>query len=454
MKRLTKYNNKRNFKKSNEPIGKIAKNKKKEIFVIQHHLARKDHYDFRLEFNNVLISWAIPKGPSYNPKDKRLAIHVEDHPYEYRNFEGIIPKGEYGAGVVQIWDEGYYEPIEDFKKTLKKGYLKFRLKGKRLKGLWSLIQFKDVHWLLIKENDGINEFNDITKIQTSIKTNRTISEIENSDKIEITNPNKIMYKNSKITKQDIVNYYEKVSQRMLPYLSNRILSVVRCPNENKANAFFKKHLETSNKYINKIDLKNKNGKKEDYYYLTNTKGLISEAQMNTIEFHVGGSKIDNLDNPDIMVFDLDPDESLDIKKVRTGVKDLKSILDDFNLKSYLKTSGGKGYHVLVHFKNRISWEEFTQIAQNIAKLMEARWPDRYTSNIRKEKRKNKIFIDWIRNTKGASSIAPYSLRAKDKPVVSMPIKWNELDKIEPNEIDLKNAIKRLKRKDPWEDFFE
>ncbi len=110
--------------------------------------------------------------------------------------------------------------------------------------------------------------------------------------------------------------------------------------------------------------------------------------------------------------------------------------------------------MLVHFKNRISWEEFTQIAQNIAKLMEARWPDRYTSNIRKEKRKNKIFIDWIRNIKGASSIAPYSLRAKDKPVVSMPIKWNELDKIEPNEIDLKNAIKRLKRKDPWEDFFE
>ena len=156
MKRLTKYNNKRKIKKSNEPIGKIAKNKKKEIFVIQHHLARKDHYDFRLEFNNVLISWAIPKGPSYNPKDKRLAIHVEDHPYEYRNFEGIIPKGEYGAGVVQIWDEGYYEPIEDFKKTLKKGYLKFRLKGKRLKGLWSLIQFKDDHWLLIKENDGIN----------------------------------------------------------------------------------------------------------------------------------------------------------------------------------------------------------------------------------------------------------------------------------------------------------
>ena len=129
-------------------------------------------------------------------------------------------------------------------------------------------------------------------------------------------------------------------------------------------------------------------------------------------------------------------------------------LDDFNLKSYLKTSGGKGYHVLVHFKNRINWEEFTQIAQNIAKLMEARWPDRYTSNIRKEKRKNKIFIDWIRNTKSASSIAPYSLRAKDKPVVSMPIKWSELDKIEPNEIDLKNAIKRLKRKDPWEDFFE
>ena len=138
MNNLNEYNKKRNFKKTKEPIGKKEKVNNKR-FVVQHHLARKDHYDFRLEYNGVLISFAVPKGPSYNQKDKRLAVHVEDHPISYRNFEGIIPKGEYGAGTVMLWDRGTYKEIEPFKTTLKKGYLKFELKGKRLKGKWTLM---------------------------------------------------------------------------------------------------------------------------------------------------------------------------------------------------------------------------------------------------------------------------------------------------------------------------
>lgn len=456
-KKLQKYNSKRDFTKSKEPKGITIKKHKKQRFVVQHHLARKDHYDFRLELNKILMSWAIPKGPSYNSKDKRLAIHVEDHPYEYRNFEGIIPKEEYGGGIVQIWDEGFWEPLENPKETLKKGYLKFILKGKRLKGAWTLIKFKDDNWLLIKEKDNIKEFDNITLLTTSIRTGRTTAEIENENIIEgikITNPDKIIYNNPKITKEDIIKYYQKVSTRMLPYLNNRIISTVRCPNGIKKDCFFKKHLETKSTGIKRINLTNSNGKKENYYYITSLEGLISEVQMNSIEFHIYGSTINNLDNPDVMVFDLDPDENLDLRKLRTGVKDLKSILDEFGLKSYLKTSGGKGYHVVIHFRNKISWEEFRKISQNIAKLMETKWPERYTSNIRKEKRKGKIFIDWIRNTKGATSVCPYSLRAKGKPSVSMPIRWNELDKIKPNEITLEYALKRLSRKDPWEDFFE
>lgn len=464
MNKLTKYNNKRNFNKTNEPKGTINKKHKKLIFCVQHHLARKDHYDFRLELNGVLLSWAVPKGPSYDPKEKRLAVHVEDHPYDYRNFEGVIPKGEYGGGVVQAWDKGEWIPNEDPNITYKKGYLKFTLKGERLKGNWTLIHFKEKNWLLIKEKDNIKGFKDITRYKTSIKTGRTIAEIENNikphktkkinyEEINITHPEKIMYKKPEITKGEVIKYYELVASRMLPFIENRILSTKRCPEGIDKDIFFKKHLEPGRKGIKMIRLPSDKDKKDDYYYITDINGLLSEANMNSIEYHVWGSNIKKLNNPDIMVFDLDPDESLDIEKIREGVKDLKKILDELELKSYLKTSGGKGYHVIVPIKTKMTWEEFRGIAKNIAKLMESKWPDKYTSNIRKNKRKGKIFIDWVRNTKGSTSIAPYSLRARPNAPVSIPIKWSELSTIKPNEITMKDALKRLKRKDPWIDFF-
>lgn len=462
---LTTYNKKRDFNKTKEPIGKKEKKSKKLKFVVQHHLARKDHYDFRLEYNGILKSWAVPKGPSYNTKDKRLAILVEDHPLEYRNFEGVIPKGEYGGGTVMIFDEGYFEPTNNFKKGLREGTLKFKLKGKRLKGLWTLIHFKEDNWLLIKEEDNFLEFKDIKNIKTSIKTGRTMEEIEKGIKnkrkntkdtienIKITNPDKLIYTKPKIKKIDVVKYYKYVSKRMLPYLNNRIISTIRCPEGIEKDSFFKKHFENEREGFNKINIKNKENKNEDYYYISNVEGLISEAQMNSIEFHIWGSKVNDINHPDMMVFDLDPDESINIKKLRDGVRDLKSILDELKLKSFLKTSGGKGYHIVVPIKG-VTWREFRLIAQNIAKLMESKWPEKYTSNIRMKSRKNKIFIDWVRNTKGATSIAPYSLRARKNATVSMPISWNELNTIKPDSITLKKALKRIKLKDPWKDFFK
>ena len=443
--KLAKYNSKRNFNKTAEPKGIIEKKNKKLRFCVQHHLARKDHYDFRLEYNGVMLSWAIPKGPSYNPKDKRLAVHVEDHPLSYRTFEGVIPNGEYGAGTVMLWDEGNFKEIEKFSHTYKKGYLKFELFGQRLKGKWTLIQFKDSNWLLIKEKDKYYEYKNINEYNTSIKSNKTMNEIKNKD-IVISNPDKIIYPPN-ITKQDIVNYYKKVYARMSPFLCNRLISTVRCPDGINKEKFFKKHFE-----INKF-LQKKIVSKSDYYYITDLNGLISEVQMNSIEFHIWGSNINNNNSPNMMVFDLDPDEKLNIKKIRDGVKDLKSILDSLNLKSYLKTSGGKGYHVVVPIHYKISWAKFRKIAKDIAKLMEEKWPDKYTSNMRFKNRKGKIFIDWVRNTKGATFVAPYSLRARKNAPVSMPIKWSELDIIKPNEIDINMALKRIKQVDPWKDYF-
>lgn len=162
---LSLYNKKRNFKETSEPSGKVKKSAAKLIFVIQRHKASRLHYDFRLELDGVLKSWAVPKGPSLNPKDKRLAMMVEDHPYDYKDFAGIIPEGNYGAGIVEIWDKGTYTDIDNspgdavekkLKAGLKAGNLKVNLSGKKLKGEFALVKLKnndDNSWLLIKHND-------------------------------------------------------------------------------------------------------------------------------------------------------------------------------------------------------------------------------------------------------------------------------------------------------------
>ena len=462
---LDEYKRKRDFSKTNEPIKNNRKIHKKLRFVVQHHLARKDHYDFRLEWKGVLKSWAVPKGPSYNTQDKRLAVHVEDHPFSYRNFEGVIPKGEYGGGTVMIFDEGFYEPLGDFEKNYQNGMIKFFLKGKRLQGKWALIHFKDDSWLLKKETDTFLGFSNIKDYDTSIKTGRTMKEIESHGKIvtskkeaiveniKITHPEKVIFDKPKITKLDIALYYHHVAPRMLPFLQSRLISTIRCPEGIENEKFFKKHFQNNHPGLGKIQIPNEHGHKEDYYYFKSTGALISEVQMNSFEFHTWGCNVWNFNHPDILVFDLDPDEEISLKKVRQGVRDLKSILDELSITSFLKTSGGKGYHVVVPIHSLETWDEFHDFAQNIAKLIEAKWPDRYVSNVRKEKRKGKIFIDWIRNTKGATSVAPYSLRCRKGAFVSMPISWRELDQIKPNGITMKEAIKRLQRKDPWENFF-
>ncbi len=461
---LKKYNAKRNFKKTKEPIGKERKPIKQLRFVIQHHLARRDHYDLRLEWLGTLKSWAVPKGPSYSPKDKRLAVQVEDHPLSYRNFEGTIPKGEYGGGTVMVWDEGYWEPITK-NPDFQKGEIKFILKGKRLKGSWTLVPFKEDNYLLIKEKDEYVDYTNISKYTTSIKTGRTMDEIANNEKkknkdeidivdgITITHPNKLIFTNPTVTKLDIAKYYEQVAPRMLPFLKNRLISTIRLPQGVDGDKFFKKHLE-KHPGIKKKKFINDSKQKEDYYYITNVDGLINEVQMNSYEYHIWGSNVKNIEKPDMMVFDLDPDEKMPLAKVREGVRDLKKVLDELKLTSFLKTSGGKGYHIVVPINSIANWEDFRTVAQNIAKLLEQRYPKKYVSNMRKEKRKNKIFIDWVRNTRSATSVAPYSVRLRKKAYVSMPIAWNELDNIKPNGITIEDAIKRLRRKDPWDNFFD
>jgi bifunctional non-homologous end joining protein LigD len=842
--KLEEYNQKRNFMITAEPEGLAAKPEERLKFVVQRHAARSEHYDLRLEWDGALLSWAVPKGPSYDPREKRLAVQVEDHPLEYRNFEGTIPQGEYGGGTVMLWDEGWWEPQADMDvgRGLLNGSLKFVLKGRRLKGKWALIRLKQKpgedrnNWLLIKERDeyaksadaaaggdfgissDVSAADGISGFDTSIRTGRTMAEIEagreeniiknpftstgvqlaklvkeipdgddwlyelkydgyrilaylegssvrlvtrnggdytkrfadvayslvdwaagrtmvldgemvvtdaegrtdfqalqnymrnpkgknltyivfdllaldgedlrgqplisrkerlealmkdspgnlhyskhvrgngkasflaacqggmegiigkkagsvysgtrNGDWIKlkcdrrqefviggytltdkkswgvsslllgvyeggelvyvgragtglsertmkelesefqrlkrttppfaqapkpknnevitwlepelvaeikfaewteenllrqasfkglrrdkdpreirresadgarseedleadeaqynrytetghtareeesmqeettgaagsgmtvagitISNPDKVIFEDSEITKADVVRYYAEVSERMIPYVSGRILSIVRCPRGISQTCFFKKHPGPDNKAIVTMPVTNSKGETEEYFYIMDRAGLVYEAQMGTLEFHTWGSRVDDLEKPDMMVFDLDPDEGMDLAVVRQGVRDIRSILEQLSLKSYLKTSGGKGYHVVVPFTPAAGWDSFYGFARRVAEVMEQNWPDRYTSNVRKASRKNKIFIDWIRNGRGATSIAPYSLRARKGARVSMPIAWEELDTVAPDGVDMADALSRIRGADPWEDFF-
>jgi bifunctional non-homologous end joining protein LigD len=807
MTELHEYNRKRDFEKTAEPAGETAEPGESLRFAVQHHLARRDHYDLRLEWGGVLWSWAVPKGPSFNPRDKRLAVQVENHPLEYRHFEGTIPKGEYGGGAVMLWDEGFWEPFGDAEEGLRDGALKFLLRGRRLKGKWALVRLKGKegetkdNWLLLKEKDEYAKSEaGISAFTASVRTGRTMAEIEEgaddkrvknpfgaadaqlaklvtavpdggdwlyemkydgyrilaylegggarlitrngrdytgrfpgvassladwaagramvldgemtvtddagktdfqalqnamkkareqrltyivfdllaldgvdlrgerliqrkealealmkdtpenlwysrhvrgngkeslaaacglgmegivgkradsvysgtrngdwiklkcnkrqefviggyaltdkktsglsslllgvydggellytgragtgwsesdaaalqkklegirrpdspfktapkarpneeitwvepqlvaeirfaemtkerllrqasfkglrTDKsprevkmegtedepppeptaddkeerpveaekkdliiggVKITHPDKVLFDDPPVTKEDLIRYYEKVSARMLPYVSGRILSIVRCPKGVSETCFYKKHPGPGSKGIVTVPVLNSEGETEEYFYIDSALGLISEAQMGTLEFHTWGSRVDALEKPDVMVFDLDPDEGMALDRVRQGVRDLQGILSELSLPGYLKTSGGKGYHVVVPFRPAASWDAFHDFARRIAEVMERKWPERYTSNVRKGRRTDKIFIDWIRNGRGATSVAPYSIRARKGARVSMPITWEELDTVAPDGVDMPEALRRVGLSDPWKDFFE
>jgi bifunctional non-homologous end joining protein LigD len=189
---LEKYNSKRNFKKTKEPKGSKKSSKGELRFVVQKHAASRLHYDFRLEINGVLVSWAVPKGPSSNPEDKRLAIQTEDHPMAYIDFEGIIPQGEYGGGTVIVWDHGTYhtEGNEDsskdktlMKKQLKEGAIKIILKGKKLKGAWHMVLMKGDEearqWLLMKSKDEFADEKN-TYDEKSVISDKTLDQVAKS----------------------------------------------------------------------------------------------------------------------------------------------------------------------------------------------------------------------------------------------------------------------------------
>lgn len=874
---LERYREKRDFRATPEPRGRVARGKAKELsFVIQKHAASHLHYDFRLELNGVLLSWAVPKGPSLDPHDRRLAMHVEDHPLEYGGFEGIIPPRQYGSGTVMVWDRGTWHPIGDPVAAYAKGHLKFELDGEKLKGRWALIRTHGSKyggssgkqaWLLIKESDEYAREGDAARIvdeepdsvvsgrsleriardkahewhsnrsvaanvrggaladvatvkprqakSTPSKASRSRSgngstplspasaagakkarlpamlsptlatlvdsaptgddwiheikfdgyrmvcridhgdvhiysrngkewtsalpsivaslqrldvdqawldgeiavadakgltsfqQLQNSlsnpraknisyfvfdllyqdgydlrgvaltgrkrllrrlvgasdsvvrysvdvqgsgdeffkqacalklegavskradsvyregvrtrdwlkvkcglrqemviggftdpqgsrtgfgalllgiyesgklryagkvgtgfddktlnklrpilgkleqreapfvnpprgfeakgahwvkpqlvaeiaftewsndgalrhpsfqglreDKkatevvreqsaavesdasadgprsalreakraragqkpevpassadtvagIKLSHPDKQLFAEAKLAKRDLALYYEQIADWILPHLRNRPLSLVRCPDGWSKECFFQKHANKSvNAAVTRVEVPE--GKGTATYFAANSlPALVALVQWGVVELHPWGSTAPKLDRPDRLIFDFDPDDGVGWKEIVDGVGVLRTLLDDLGLEGFLKTTGGKGLHVVVPIRPTLDWTQAKGFTKAVADLLVETFPDRYIATLSKAQRKGKIFIDYLRNAEGATAIAPYAIRARANAPVSTPIAWEELaSDVRFDHFNVRSVPERLRglRQDPW-----
>lgn len=861
---LREYHARRDFARTAEPKGAVGKQKTSRLrYLVQKHAARALHYDFRLEWNGVLMSWAVPKGPSENPDDKRLAVRTEDHPLDYGTFEGTIPEGEYGGGTVMLWDRGTWTPQEpDVDAQLKKGKLAFILHGERLHGKWALVKLrkrspkdKGNNWLLIKELDDYMRRGGTPSVETevtSVKSGRTMDEIAGgkavwhsnrkgsgskkkpasdppqprkrhagakhpaprlpvfvepqlatlvdeppaghdwlheikydgyravasvagdkvaihtrkglnwtdkfhalvpalqrlncesavldgeiavadsrghtdfgalqdalstgkgrmtyylfdlmhldgedlrrcplterkeklrallassgaplhfsdhvagngakvfekacamkleglvskqanapyhsgrtrswlkskcgfeqefviigwrpSDKagrpfsslllavrergkfryagrvgsgysgegldrlsqrfkalarktppvpdvppdiarrarfvepklvaeiafrgwtrdglvrqgsfkglrtdkpaaevvmeapvptrkatqssqktasrkastrktashktakkvrvrkasphvatraggdteeivgVRITHPDRVLYPDAGITKRDVIKHYLSIADLMLPHIADRPLSLVRAPRGVGGETFYQKHAsEGWPDEFKAISIREKSGS-DKYLYITDERGLVAAAQMGVLELHIWCCHVDEVEKPDRLVFDFDPDVGLDFIHVREAAKTMRGMLSEVGLQSFPMVTGGKGVHVVVPLRRGHSWDQQREFAEALARVMAEHDPDRFIANMSKAKRRGKIFVDYLRNQRGATAISPFSTRARRGAPVAVPVSWERLARLDTAHPASVGTVRSyVGTKDPWPGYFK
>jgi bifunctional non-homologous end joining protein LigD len=268
--------------------------------------------------------------------------------------------------------------------------------------------------------------------------------------VALSNPEKLLYPEAGLAKQDLARYYEAVGERMLVHLAQRPLTLLRCPDGWAKGCFFQKHAETGvPEAVTRIDV----GRGKSAYLAANSvPAIVALLQIGALELHPWGSRAPDLGHPDRLVFDLDPDESLPWADIRQAAEIVKTLLTTLGLTAFLKTTGGKGLHVVVPVEPVAGWDDAKGFSKAVAELLERTFPDRFTSKLLKVSRGGRVFIDYLRNAEGATAVAAYSLRARDHAPVSMPIAWSELVKdVRFAYFNASNVPNRLVRRktDPW-----
>jgi bifunctional non-homologous end joining protein LigD len=270
--------------------------------------------------------------------------------------------------------------------------------------------------------------------------------------VVITHPERIIFEDVGLTKADLAEYYSSVAVWMLPHLAERPLSLLRCPEGARKTCFYQKHppmgLPDS---VHRVDIREKSGM-DTYLWVSDAEGLVTLIQFGALEIHCWGSRIDRVEQPDRLIFDLDPGPKVAWSDVIAAAVMFRDVLRQLELESFIKTTGGKGLHVVVPIARRAEWPAMKSFCQSLVQLIAEHAPDRFTTNVSKAARPGKIFLDYLRNDRGSTAVAPYSCRARVTAPVAMPIRWEDLKNIKSGGVfTVRSALDHLRarRGDPW-----
>ena len=488
--RLQAYRAKRDFLVTAEPAGsEMAAGSGR--FVVQRHRARRLHYDLRLEVDGVLVSWAVPRGPTLDPKAKQLAVHVEDHPLEYFDFEGVIPHGEYGGGDVIVWDWGTWQPsrTDDPARAIERGELHFDLRGEKLAGRFVLVRTdKDrpgkEQWLLLHKNDdhaqpGWNP-EDHPK---SVKTGRTNDEVAaapealwRSDlpageaavlmdpaprltwdppteeelaaldalghqgrwvvqgrELKLTNLDKALFPardgERPITKRDLVRYHAVIAPFMLPYLAGRPVNSHRYPDGVDRPGFWHKEVPShAPKWLTRWRNEGADpGETQWYAVIDSVPALVWLANFGAVELHPWTSRLPDVHQPTWALIDIDPGSASSFDDVLVLARLYRVALDHVGVAAMPKVTGKRGIQIWVPVRSGYTFSDTRAWVEKISRAIGHVVPDLVSWEWHKDRREGLARLDYTQNAINKTLVAPFSARPAPGAPVSVPIQWEELD---------------------------
>jgi bifunctional non-homologous end joining protein LigD len=474
--RLKKYRQKRDFAKTPEPSGASSPpSKDGHRFVVQRHRASRLHYDLRLEADGVLLSWAVPKGPTLDPNAKRLAMHVEDHPLDYFDFEGVIPEGEYGGGDVIVWDWGTWEISDgaDPIAAATKGDLHFDLHGEKLEGHFALVRRSGrdgkEEWLLIKKKDEYAVLGwDPEEHPKSVKTGRTNDEVKTApsatwsssaiwttpsadqlaaldelrtkgtwnfggQELQLTNLDKVLFPAKRsvpaITKRELIRYYACIAPAILPYLVDRPVNLHRYPDGVAKPGFWQKALpQHAPDWLQRWRYENaKPGETQEYLVIESPAALAWAANNGAVELHPWTSTTAHPHQPTWAMIDIDPGESSDFEDVLVLARLHRTALDHLGVQAMPKVTGQRGIQIWVPVAAGYTFDQTRAWVERLSRLIGDTVPQMVSWEWEVAKRKGRVRLDYTQNAINKTLVAPFSVRPVAGAPVSVPISWEELD---------------------------
>ncbi len=469
--KLSEYRAKRDFSKTSEPEGEprgTRSARKRASFVVQKHAASHLHYDFRLEIGGVMKSWAVPRGPSLDPAEKRLAVEVEDHPVEYNRFEGTIPEGEYGGGAVMIWDRGELVPTSrgrptDLAAGYREGQIDFTLRGERLRGAYTLKRMAPARgsekpkWILFKRTDEhARPGSDVTADETtSVVTGRSMEAIahpeaaredlveqlsrverdggdgeltfEGGATLAVTSLGRVIAPEAGLTKGGLMRYYARVAPALLPLLKDRPLALRRFPRGVGGAGFYQHEPRNWPAPVRTARVRLEDGSVRPRLVGGDLVTLLYTVQLGAIEAHPWHARVASLSAPDYVVLDLDPGDGASYDRVVDVALRVRDALAASGLEGLPKTSGATGMHVVVPLAPKSTWRAAAALAERIARVVAYGAPGVATLERSLAKRPaGAVYVDHLQNARGKTVASAWSVRARPGATVSVPLDWSEV----------------------------